>query len=113
MNWFSDTGDLEALRAECGDPVGFPASDADVLFCDWHESDHSGGFYLLFKRGSEIFEQQLDHCSCNSYMEDSDSWARLPAVSREYLLNRKPPYTPSASDAEAQVAWDAMLELCV
>jgi hypothetical protein len=108
MNWFSNSGDYAKLKEECFSPEGFPA-ESEVLFLDWNEDSYEGGFYMLFRRGSEIFEQQLSHCSCNYYGEDVGTWQRLPAVTADYLRMRQRPFYDDTP--EKLVAWDAAVEL--
>lgn len=110
MNWFSNAGNFDALREECGDPDGFPESESKVLFCRWDEEDYEGNFYMLFERGGQLFEQEMGHCSCNSYDQDWGSWMHLKPVNGAYLKMRQRPFYRRDETPELLVAWDAVLE---
>lgn len=102
----SNEGGLAELAQECAGnaqgrynskpravPANFPRED-QLLYGRWEEPGYEGGFYLLW-RGDDgnLYEQELSHCSCNSYSEDFNSWANLKPVTAEYLRLRAAPYT--------------------
>lgn len=86
---------------------GFPTED-EIILARCEEDEYEGSCCVYFRRDGKVFEEELSHCSCNSY-NDLQNWAALVPITRAYMDGRDEGWRHTLPDAEL---WRQLKDAC-
>lgn len=87
-------------------PDNFPTKE-ELLFVNNWEEGYEGAIHFVWRKGNQLYEESLSHCSCNNYATDMDwnnidrCWVTVESLRIQSPQNYYPHFPKNSPDWQA------------